>query len=304
MPHSDEHATAHAPSPRSNLPGGLYIIASPIGNLGDISRRACETLAQMDVLACEDTRTTQHLLQALGLRGAELVAYHEHNGAEMRPRLLRRLHEGARVGVVSEAGTPLISDPGFKLVAEACAAGIPVVPIPGACAPIAALMAAGLPTDQFHFAGFVPTKEGARGSFLDGLANIAGTLVLFESPRRLDDTMPALAKHLGADRQGCVARELTKHFEEFRRGTLGELAAHYATAPAPKGEVVIVVGPATVPKHEGFEPTEDWEALAESALRGGMPASQLAGLIAAQTLAPRKEVYAWVQACKDRAAND
>ncbi len=230
-----------APFRARPLEPALYIVATPIGNLSDITVRALETLAAADVVACEDTRVTRILLDRYGI-ARRTTPYHEHNAAEAGARLVERLQEGKSVALVSDAGTPLVSDPGYRLVEMALEAGIRVVPIPGASALLAALSGAGLPTDTFLFAGFLAAKAGQRRARLEELANVPATLVFYESPRRLDDTLAAMAETLG-DRCAVVARELTKTFEEFRRGALAELAAHYADAGAPKGEVVICVAP-------------------------------------------------------------
>ena len=230
-----------APFRARPLEPALYIVATPIGNLSDITVRALETLAAADVVACEDTRVTRILLDRYGI-ARRTTPYHEHNAAEAGARLVERLQEGKSVALVSDAGTPLVSDPGYRLVEMALEAGIRVVPIPGASALLAALSGAGLPTDTFLFAGFLAAKAGQRRARLEELSGVPATLVFYESPRRLDDTPAAMTETLG-NRRAVVARELTKTFEEFRRGTLAELAAHYADAGAPKGEVVICVAP-------------------------------------------------------------
>lgn len=230
-----------AEMPARPLPAALYLVATPIGNLSDITLRALETLAAADVLACEDTRVTRVLLARYGIRQRP-VAYHEHNAAEAGPKLIAALAEGRSVALVSDAGTPLVSDPGFRLVEAARQAGIAVVPVPGPSAALAALTASGLPSDAFFFAGFLPVKAGQRASRLGELKAVPGTLILYESPRRLADALAAMAETLG-DRPAAVCRELTKTFEEFRAGTLPELARHYAEAGAPKGEVVVCVAP-------------------------------------------------------------
>lgn len=230
-----------APFRARPLEPALYIVATPIGNLSDITVRALETLAAADLVACEDTRVTRILLDRYGI-ARRTTPYHEHNAADAGARLVERLKDGKSVALVSDAGTPLVSDPGYRLVEMALEAGIRVVPIPGASALLAALSGAGLPTDTFLFAGFLAAKAGQRRARLEELSPVPATLVFYESPRRLDDTLVAMAETLG-DRRAVVARELTKTFEEFRRGTLGELAAHYVEAGAPKGEVVICVAP-------------------------------------------------------------
>ena len=223
------------------LAPALYLVATPIGNLGDVTLRALETLAAADVLACEDTRVTRVLLERYGIR-RRTMAYHEHNADEAGPKLVEALRSGQSVALVSDAGTPLVSDPGFRLVQRAAEAGIKVVPIPGPSAVLAALTASGLPSDSFLFAGFLPVKDGQRRVRIEALKAVPATLIFFESPRRLADTLTAMADVLG-DRPAAVARELTKAFEELRAGRLGELAAHYAAADTPKGEIVVLVGP-------------------------------------------------------------
>jgi 16S rRNA (cytidine1402-2'-O)-methyltransferase len=215
-------------------------VATPIGNLGDLSARAVAVLKGADVIACEDTRVTGKLTHAFGI-ATPLLSYHEHNAERMRPRILARLKEGARIALVSDAGTPLVSDPGYKLVRQAAAEGILVVPIPGASAALAALIVSGLPTDRFFFQGFLPAKSGARKTTLAEISVIPATLIVFEAARRLGDTLADMAQALG-EREAAVGRELTKLHEEVRRGTLATLAAQYSETPA-KGEAVIVVAP-------------------------------------------------------------
>lgn len=217
----------------------LYVVGTPIGNLKDMSLRAIETLQQVDVIACEDTRTTRVLLNRYDI-STPTLSYHEHNEAARSAELLGRLRANQGVAIVSDAGTPTISDPGFRLISAAAAEGIPVVTIPGPSAPIAALAASGLPTDRFFFAGFLPSRGGARRKALRGLAGLDCTLIFFESPLRLPGTLQDIAHELGADRAVVVARELTKLHEEFLRGSAGELAA---TAKPTRGEITLLVGP-------------------------------------------------------------
>lgn len=221
------------------LSPGLYIVATPIGNLGDLSQRAKDILAAADVIAVEDSRVTAKLLHHIGVKRT-MTPYHDHNAERVRPGLIARM-AGEAVALVSDAGTPLISDPGYKLVREARAAGHPVTTIPGPCAGIAALTLAGLPTDRFFFLGFLPSKAKARAVAIAEVAGIRATLVLYESGPRLAATLSALADGLG-DREAGVAREITKTFEECVTGRLSELASRYADAP-PKGEIVVIVGP-------------------------------------------------------------
>lgn len=223
------------------LAPGLHVVATPIGHLGDISLRALETLNAAELVLCEDTRVTRKLFERYGLK-TRLLAYHDHNAAAVRPKVLEMLGSGGTVALVSDAGTPLVSDPGYKLVAEALYAGHKVFPIPGPSALLAALVAAGLPTDRFFFEGFLPAKSGQRKNRATELAEIPATLVLYETGPRLADSLADLASGLGP-RPAAVCRELTKAFEETRRGTLDQLAAHYEKAGAPKGEIVIVISP-------------------------------------------------------------
>jgi 16S rRNA (cytidine1402-2'-O)-methyltransferase len=221
-------------------PAGLYLVATPIGNLGDITLRALQTLAGVDVIACEDTRITRRLTERYGI-AAELKPYHEHNAAIARPKILQRLAQGGSIALVSDAGTPLISDPGFKLVREACAAGHAVIALPGPSSVLMALSVAALPTDRFFFEGFLPPKETARRARLTELARIDATLVMFESGNRVQNTLRDLADLMGS-REASICRELTKLHEEVRRATLTELARD-AGALETRGEFVLVIGP-------------------------------------------------------------
>jgi 16S rRNA (cytidine1402-2'-O)-methyltransferase len=267
------------------LASALYIVATPIGNLGDITYRAVETLRGCDLIACEDTRMTARLLQHYGVK-TDCVSYHEHNAGVMRPKLLEKLQEGARLALVSDAGTPLISDPGYKLVREAQGQGFQVIPLPGPSATLAALSACGLPTDRFLFAGFLPSKAGERANAIDELAQARATLVLFESARRLSETLSALAERMGG-REAAVARELTKLYEEIKRGTLTELAAFYRIQEA-RGEIVLVIAP---PLEE--EPTDEatLDHLLQEALKGHS-LRDAAEMVATATGLKRKLVYA------------
>ncbi len=269
------------------LQRGLHVVATPIGNLGDISFRALATLAAADAVVAEDTRVTKNLLAHYGIT-TPLVAYHEHNAAVMRPHLLARLASGAALALVSDAGTPLISDPGFKLVTEAVANQIAVTSIPGASAVLAALVVAGLPTDRFFFEGFLPAKSAARRQRIAELAAIPGTLVFFESPRRVAETLADLAAVLG-DRDSALARELTKHFETVRRGKLNELADALAAEATPKGEIVLLVGPPSGDAPEALQSTVDdllGKALETHSVKDA------AALVSAETGQPRRKVYA------------
>jgi 16S rRNA (cytidine1402-2'-O)-methyltransferase len=277
------------------LEPALYLVATPIGNLGDITLRALETLAGADVLACEDTRVTRVLLDRHGIRQRP-TPYHEHNAGEAGPRLIEALLAGKSVALVSDAGTPLVSDPGFRLVGQALEAGIRVVPIPGASAVMAALTASGLPSDAFMFAGFLPVKDGQRRSRLSALTAVPATLIFFESPRRLADTLVAMAEVFG-DRPAAVGRELTKTFEEMRTGTLAALAAHYAQAPTPKGEIVVCVGPPQ--EAEAADPQEVDRLLLSLAKE--MPASKAAAETARMTGGQKPALYRRLLELKDSA---
>jgi 16S rRNA (cytidine1402-2'-O)-methyltransferase len=220
---------------------GLHIVATPIGNLADISLRALAVLAKADVIACEDTRVTGKLKTAFGL-SAPLFSYHDHNADRAGPTLIKRLKGGDIVALVSDAGTPLISDPGYRLVGDAVSAGIAVISVPGPSAAVAALVATGLPTDRFFYGGFLPSRSTARRDALARLAPIPTTLIFYESPKRLRAALADMADILGK-REAAVVRELTKRHEEIRRDDLKELARHYDQSEMPKGEIVIVVGP-------------------------------------------------------------
>jgi len=223
------------------LKPGLYVVSTPIGNLRDVTLRALDILASVDFVCAEDTRVAGKLLAAYGL-SARVRPYHDHNGARARPGILDELEAGRRVALMSDAGTPLISDPGFKLVREVARRGVSVFAVPGASAPMAALTVAGLPTDRFLFAGFPPPRRAARIRFFEELRTAASTLIFFEGPSRLADSLADMASVFG-DREAAVARELTKLFEEVRRMPLPELAAAYALEAPPRGELVVLVGP-------------------------------------------------------------
>ena len=263
----------------------MYIVATPIGNLADISLRAIDVLSRADVVACEDTRVTRRLLSAHGLR-APLVAYHDHNAERVRPRLIERLKNGESVALVSDAGTPLVSDPGYKLVRAAIDAGSPVTAVPGPAAPLAALAVSGLPSDRFLFAGFLPAKQAARRRVLADLNAVPATLIFFEAAARLAAALDDMAAVLGP-RRAAVARELTKMFEQVSRGALPELAAVYRSDGPPKGEIVIVVGP---PEPKAVDP-----ATLDAQLASAMEQASLrdaANMVAEVTGLPRRQVYA------------
>ena len=266
------------------LAGGLYVVATPIGNLGDITLRALATLGGADLIACEDTRVSRKLFERYGIT-VPLAAYHDHNAAKARPALLRRLAEGAAVALVSDAGTPLVSDPGYKLVCAAQDAGHPVTALPGPSALLAALAVAGLPTDQFLFAGFLPPKQAARRSRIAELAATPATIVLFETGPRLAATLADLAAGLGP-RDAAVCRELTKLHEEIRRGDLSTLAQG-GEAGESRGEIVLVIGPAAASEQPSTADTEALlrEALARSSLKNAVAE------IAEATGLPRRQLY-------------
>ena len=276
------------------LAPALYLVATPIGNLGDVTLRALETLASADIVACEDTRVTRVLLSRYGMR-RKLTAYHEHNEAEAAPRLIAAIGEGRSVALVSDAGTPLVSDPGYRLVRQANEAEIRVVPVPGASAVLAALSASGLPTDAFFFAGFLPPKESRRKSRLEELRTVPGTLVFFESPRRLAAALADMADCLG-NRPAAVGRELTKLYEEMRRGKLGDLADAFKARESLKGEIVVVVGPPEAAAPQAAE----LDTLLLSLSRD-MPASKAAAEAARLTGGSRPELYRRLLALKSGA---
>ncbi|MGF1456956.1 MAG: 16S rRNA (cytidine(1402)-2'-O)-methyltransferase [Alphaproteobacteria bacterium] len=262
-------------------------MATPIGHADDITLRALDTLEAADLIVCEDTRVTGRLLSLFSI-ACPLQAYHDHNAAKVRPRILEALAGGAVVALVSDAGTPLISDPGYKLVSEAVAAGHAVHPIPGASATLAALSVGGLPTDRFFFAGFLPVKAGARRSTLKDLAAIPSTLVFFETGARLAASLEAMADVLGP-RPAAVARELTKTFEDVRRGSLPDLARAVVETP-PKGEIVVLVGPPDADTAAGLPDDAALDAALKSALRE-MPLKGAVAAVTADLGLPRRTVY-------------
>ena len=269
------------------LPAGLHFLATPIGAARDITLRALDILAAADVLAAEDTRTLRHLMEIHGvpLGDRPLIPYHDHNGEAARPRLLRALAEGKSVAYASEAGTPLVADPGYQLARAAIAAGFPVLAAPGPSAVLAALTVSGLPTDRFLFAGFAPAGAGDRARFLAELAQVPATLVLYESPKRVNRLLTELRDAWGAERQAAVCRELTKRFEEVSRGTLGALADAFA-GRAVKGEIVVLVDRAG----EQVVDAASIEQALRAALAGGS-VKDAAAEVAAMLNLPRKDVY-------------
>ncbi|CAK0754249.1 Ribosomal RNA small subunit methyltransferase I [Azospirillaceae bacterium] len=287
-PESDSNQIGRTSKPTA----GLHVVATPIGNLGDITLRALEVLRVAAVVACEDTRVTKPLLRHFGIT-TPVVSYHEHNAEIVRPQLLARMIEGQVVALMSDAGTPLVSDPGYKLVRECVAAGISVFPLPGPSAVMAALVISGLPTDRFMFVGFLPSKALARQREISALAEIPATLVMFESTQRLPAMLADLAAGLG-DRPAAVAREITKLFEEVRRDSLSVLAAHYAEAGPPKGEVVVVVGP---PPEEDAVSDEVIDRQLAQALES-MSLRDAVAAVATATGRPKRDVYARALALK------
>lgn len=267
----------------SGLVPGLYIVATPIGNLSDLSPRAASVLANADLIAVEDSRVTAKLLRHIGVK-RPMIPYHDHNAEQVRPRLMAELSHKA-IALVSDAGTPLISDPGYKLVREARAAGHNVTTIPGPCAAIAGLTLAGLPSDRFLFAGFLPAKEKARKDTIADFAAIRASLIFYESGPRLAATLTALFQTLG-NREAAVAREISKAYEETVTGTLESLADRYADTP-PKGEIVIIVAP---PSEARLAPASDADAmLTEALLR--LPAAKAAAEVSKATGLPRAMLY-------------
>jgi 16S rRNA (cytidine1402-2'-O)-methyltransferase len=281
----DESVAGERPLPR--FAPGLYVVATPIGNLRDISLRALDLLGAAAVVVCEDTRVTEKLMSRYGLK-AQRLPYHEHNAEQMRPLLLEKLKAGAVVALVSDAGTPLISDPGFKLVRAAVAEGIAVTSLPGPSATLTALVLSGLPSDRFFFQGFLPPKETGRRRVLAEIAPLRATLIVFETGPRLAASLADMAAVLGGDRPAAVTRELTKLYEEVRRGSLAELAAHYAAAGGPKGEIVIVIGGAPAQGEALSE--DDLDAALETAL-ATMSVKDASTAVAAATGLPRRDVY-------------
>ena len=296
--HAEQTSPAHDPI-RSFLIGGtridaeqiapgLHVVATPIGNLRDITLRALGTLAAADTVVAEDTRVTRTLLAHYGI-GTPMTAYHEHNAHFVRPQLLARLNNGARLALVSDAGTPLISDPGFRLVGEAAAAGVSIVPLPGPSALLAGLVVAGLPTDRFFFEGFLPTKPGPRRARLAELAAVPATLILYEAPQRIAATLADCADILGASRQSAVGRELTKHFETVRRGTLAGLAAEFGAGDTPRGEIVLLIGQAA--EGEAISASDTLDERLQAAL-ATHSVKDAAAIVSGETGVPRRRVYA------------
>lgn len=280
-----------ASQPATRLDPGLYIVATPIGNLGDVTLRALETLRSVDAIACEDTRVTAKLLSAYGITRPTL-SYHDHNAARRRPEIVRRIQAGEAVALVSDAGTPLVSDPGYKLVRSLHEEGLHVSALPGASAALTALVLSGLPSDRFFFQGFLPSKRKARRDALAEVAGLQATLVFYESAQRLASSLADMAAVLGP-REAVVARELTKRFEELRRGRLDTLAESYDQPP--RGEIVVVVAPPApveAPAEEELDARIE-EALTQMSLRDAV------GAVSAETGVAKKTVYARALALKE-----
>jgi len=268
------------------MPGALYVVATPIGNLEDITYRAVRTLAEADLIACEDTRQTRKLLDHYGI-GKPTVSYHEHNEAKRAEELAARLRGGATVALVSDAGMPLVSDPGYRLVQAAVASGIAVIPIPGPSAVLTALAASGLPTDAFHFGGFLPPKSGQRLKALEAMADEQATVIFYEAPHRIVETLDAIQEVLGP-RPIVVARELTKIHEEFLRGTAAEIRATLAARESVKGEITLLIGKAAEPAPDDTPVPDAVEAL----VRDGTPRMDAIKQVAKRRGLSKREVYA------------
>ncbi len=279
---TDPKSATDRPQP---IDSGLYIVATPIGNLRDITLRALDVLASVDEVLAEDTRVARKLFDAYSLK-TSLTPYHDHNGARRRPEILDKLADGGAIALISDAGTPLVSDPGWKLVSDAAQAGHKIIPLPGPSAMLAALVTSALPSDRFQFCGFLSAKSGARQKQITALKPIDATLIFYESGPRLVQCLSDLAEGLGKDRDAAVARELTKLFEETRRGTLSSLAEHYAEIGAPKGEIVVLVGP---PKTISASAEDLDQAL--RAVLGSGPLKTIAADVAEALKLPKRDVY-------------
>jgi len=276
---------------RHRIGPGLHFIATPIGAARDITLRALDILAGAEVLVAEDTRSLRHLMELHGiaLNGRMVLAYHDHNGPAMRPRLLVALAEGKSVAYASEAGTPLVADPGYQLARATIDAGHPLHTAPGPSAVLAALMVSGLPTDRFLFAGFAPATQGARQKFLAELRDIPATIVLFESPKRINRILAELVEAWGAEREAAVCRELTKRFEEVQRGPLGELSERFAEGSV-KGEIVLVVDRARDTPERRAEAATTMEDTLKQALQT-LSLKEAVAQVTATTGLPRRQVY-------------
>jgi 16S rRNA (cytidine1402-2'-O)-methyltransferase len=273
----------------SELPAGLYVVSTPIGNLADVSFRAIDVLKRVATILAEDTRHSRRLLERYDIP-TPVESYHEHNEARMTPRVLTRLQHGDAIALISDAGTPLVSDPGERLVSAVADAGFPIVPIPGASALLSALVVAGLPTDRFVFYGFLPRKGAERSELLEELSGMPHTAVLYEAPGRVADTLDDVAARGGSARRAVVARELTKQFEEIRRGTVSELARYYTNSP-PRGEVVIVLAGTS-----RSAPSEEHLRVRARELRAaGLTARDVAATLVREERAPRNLAYRLAQ---------
>jgi 16S rRNA (cytidine1402-2'-O)-methyltransferase len=271
------------------MPGSLYLVATPIGNLEDITLRALRMLREADLIACEDTRQTGKLLRHFEIIDKPMVSYHEHNEAARTPELVAKLEDGSNIALVSDAGTPLVSDPGYRLVTAAIGAGIPVVPIPGASAVLGALAAAGLPTDAFRFCGFLPPKSGQRKKALEELRGEDCTLIFYEAPHRIIDTLSDIAAVYG-ERPVVVARELTKLHEEFLRGTADEVRTQLAARPSVKGEITLVIGKG----RSAPSPANSVEEAVRELEQKGVPRMDAIKQVARERGLSKREVYSKV----------
>lgn len=286
---------ASATSVEKQALSGLFVTATPIGNLGDLSDRARASLEGADIIACEDTRHTGMMLQRLGLRHGKMVSYHDHSGDAVVAGLISAMENGKSVTLVSDAGTPLVSDPGFQLVRACHDAGLPVTAIPGPSALLTGLVLSGLPCDRFFFAGFLPQQASRRRAELDAVMDIPSTLIFYESPKRLLATLADLAECANG-RQVAVARELTKLHEDVRRGTAMELHAHYSQTP-PRGEIVLMLGPA----EPETGPDEDTvTTMLQRAMEDGLSRKDAVQLVSESTGLPRKSVYSLALALNPR----
>lgn len=302
------NGTAHPDGTQPGLPPvaftsqalecGLYVVATPIGNLMDMTFRAVDVLQQVDLIACEDTRVTGKLLRHFGIK-TDMLAYNDHNGAKVRPQLLAEINAGKSIALVSDAGTPLISDPGYKLVGACADKGVKVIPVPGASALLAGLVAAALPTDRVMFVGFLPPKQKARQSSISSLAQVNATIVFYETGPRLGSTLTDMAEHLGP-RPAVVGRELTKLYEEVRRGTLEDLVGFYGKGSQIKGEIVIVVGP---PLETESMTNAEIDAALKDAL-DTLSVRDAAAAVAETSGQPRRQLYARALALKTADADD
>ena len=273
----------------SDLEPGLYIVATPIGNMGDMTERARDILGKVDAIACEDSREAGKLTTAYGIK-IDKIPYHDHNADETRPRLIAMLKEGARIALISDAGMPLISDPGFKLVEQAVEEGIHVTCAPWATASLTALVLLGLPSDRFMFAGFLPPKTVARKAALSEVKDIQATLIFYETAPRLLESLRDMQEMLG-ERKAAVARELTKKFEEVRRGTFTELVKHYDAAGAPKGEIVIVVEAPRAGAVETWDDAAVDKLILKMMDEEGMGVKDAAGFAAAKSGRRKSDLY-------------